>query len=805
MRIFEDVVVLDLSLGPAGGLASTVLADLGADVVKVEPPGGDPERTLANAPLWLRGKRSAVLDIDGRGEDRAALHRLVAGADVVLVSHASDQGGARGTDWATLSALNPALVYCALSGWGRHGPYAGYAADEAVVAARSGRMQAFAGTPRRAGPVFAAVQVATHGAAQAAVQGIVAALIERLGSGRGQCVETSLLQGMIPFDTAGLTRLQMAARYPERLPAEDEATRQPTIHYQPVMARDGRWLQLGNLLEHLFRAYLRVVGLSPAGPGAEAREALRDSMLERMRERDAADWLAAFRADGNVAATRYQTTQQALDDPDLVEAGDVVTVAHARLGTVTQVAPIAQFEVTPGVVTGDHPEVGAHTAQVLASPPRRRPQASAPAAAATPGDGRGAPLSGITVLEFASIIATPLGISMLADLGARVIKVEPIGGDPGRRAGGAFAAGLGSVKYNVGKQSLCLDLKSPRGQALLGRLLARADLVAHNFRPGVPEKLGFGYEQCRRANPRVVWLSANGYGPGSPNADSPCSHPIAGAQTGGALYQAGAGMPPSTAGSVAELREAARWLMRANEVNPDPSTSCIVASAALAGLYAARRHGVGQRVFVDMMRANLWANADDAIRYAGKPPRRQLDAELLGVSATRRLYAAASGWVLLSAESDAAFAAFSAHAGVPALAADPRFADVAARAAHDAELAQSLAGLFATRDADAWESALAPHGIGCVRADGPSPGAFWMHDPHVAANGLRLEREHVRYGRYVRHGPVVGFSRSAVTCGAGTLAGEHNAEVLASIGCTADEIAALAADGVTWAEPVPLP
>jgi crotonobetainyl-CoA:carnitine CoA-transferase CaiB-like acyl-CoA transferase len=417
-----------------------------------------------------------------------------------------------------------------------------------------------------------------------------------------------------------------------------------------------------------------------------------------------------------------------------------------------------------------------------------------------------APLAGITVLEFASIIATPLGCSMLADLGARVIKIEPIGGDPGRRVGGAMALGLGAVKYNVGKASICIELKSPRGREILDRLLPQADLIAHNFRPGVPDKLGFGYERARSFNPKVVWLSANGYDPKSPGANRPCSHPIAGAQCGGALYQAGAGMPLRDAADIPALADAARRLMRANEVNPDPNTSLLVASAALMGLFAAERFGIGQRVNVNMMLANVYANFDDAVRYAGKPQRPPVDADLYGLHALYRLYRCAEGWIFLAVEGDTEFRALCQALGLAALAGDARFIDAGSRRANDAALAAALAPAFLGAHAQTWETRLSAAGTGCVRADGGVAGDFWLSDPHVNANGWALECGHLRYGRYVRHGALLQFCASPARCGAGTLAGQHTDDLLRELGYDDAAIAQLRADKVVWSESLaPLP
>ena len=796
-----DIRVVDLSTGPAGGLATMILADFGADVLKVEPPGGDPFRRLANAPMWLRGKRSVLLDLSlPAGRDR--LHDLARGADVVVASFPPGTAEPLGVDHGTLRRLNPGLVYCSVTGWGPRGPYARDPAYEGLVAARSGRMQVFQGLPRREGPAYAAVQVATHACAQSAVQGILAALLARDRLGAGQLVETSLLQGMIPYDTAGLTGAQLGDRITRQVgPAAADGLRMPTLNYHPVMAGDGRWIQLGNLLEHLFYSFLVATDLTefltgeeyqgqPATWAAEAREAARDAILLRMRERTADEWMEIFRTNGNVAAEPFATTQDALTNIEFTANGDVVETEHPHLGRVRQLGLVARLEQTPGAVANVEPLVGEHTDAVLAEPPRASWQPDSASGTDVPRY----PLDGVTVVEFSTIIATPLAASLLGDLGARVIKVEPPGGDPGRRLG------AGSVKWNASKESICADLKTPEGQEIARRLLAKADIVLHNYRPGVPERLGIGYEDACRLNPAVVYVGANGYGPDAPGALRPSAHPIPGAAAGGALFQAGAGMPLPHCESLAELRETARHLMRSNEVNPDPNTSMVIATAALLGLYAARRHGAGQRIFVNMLGANAYANHDDAISYEGKPPRPLVDAEVYGTSPLERLYPARSGWVFLGIVEEAEWQAFCSATGRADLAGGPRFATADARRAHDAELAAELGSLFASRDADEWESALIGAAVGCVRADASMPGAFWAEDRHVQENGFVVQAEHPRHGPYLRHGPLVTFDRTPARCGHATVGGQHTDQLLAELGYDAEAIAGLRARGIVSTE-----
>ena len=801
----NDLRVLDLSIGPVGGMATMLLADFGADVVKIEPPAGDPLRALANSPLWLRGKRSVELDLEVP-EQRQHAARLAGAADLLVTTLTDAQARALNLGYKQLSAENRSLIYCRISGFGPRGPYAAYPGYEGIVAAKSGRMQAFAGLAGRDGPAYAAVQVGMHACSQSAVTAMLAALMHREAGGKGQLLEVSMLQAMTAYDLLGLVRSDLLSRHPAAFVNEPMLTAPsaPTLNYHPLPTADGRWLQMGNLLQHLFDNYLVAAGLSdifadpryenPSATWAEEdREAFRDRMLLHMKERTAAEWMETFVEHGGVAATEYRTTQEAMDDPDLVLNGHVVEQDHPKLGKVRLLGLGARLTETPG-----HPGFPSHSAgednaslssiwaSARPSPVESRRQAET----------TGGPLAGVTILEFATIIAAPLGVSILADLGARVIKVEPIGGDPYRQMG---PLGVMASKTNASKQSIGIELKHPEGRRIVDELVRQAHAVVHNYRPGVPERLGIGYEYCRALRPNIVHVSMNGYGPLGPGANRPSTHPVPGAAVGGATLQAG-GAHRRASDSLEELRAIAWRLFRANEANPDPNTSVVVASATLLALLAQRRYGVGQQVFVDMLGANAYANADDFIQYRGKPDRPSPDAELFGLCATYRLYPAQAGWVFLALLTDAEFQRFCDLAEAPGLPRDSRFSTGTARGKHDSELAEALADVFLQRTAENWERLLAPAGIGCVRADGYSPADFWLNDAHVQENGFVTEVAHARYGKHLRWGPLSSLHGSPAVPGPGSLGGDHTAAILREIGYEDADVARLYAEGVVWSE-----
>ncbi len=786
MSALQGIRVLDLSTGPVGGVATTVLADFGADVVKVEPPDGDRFRSLAASPFWLRGKRSITLDLNAVDE-RPTLARLIDAADVLVVSGPPARAQAWGVDADRLAVSHPALVHCQITAWGGKGPLANAPGSDALVAARSGRMRTFGRQLPGEAPGYSALPVANHACAMGAVQGVLAALLGRERTGRGDRVETSLLQGLLPYDLTELLLVQLLDRGAIDLP-DPSAGDMPTLNYHPVRAQDGRWIQCGNLMEHLFYAFLDAIDLlgelmtderfqgNPASWEPANLEEARDRILLRVAERPAAEWMERFRENGNVAAEPFLTAQEALEHPDLRANHEIVSIADPVLGPIRQVGPIARLSLTPGTADRPAPAPGADADAILRD---WSPRPGAPAHAAAPTI-PGQPLAGMIVADFSTIIAGPLATSMLADLGARVVKVEPTTGDPSRHIipGGGLA-----LRMNAGKESIAVDLKSPEGQAIIHDLLVRADVVLHNFRPGVPEKLGVGFEACRDANPDVIWVAVQGYGLEGPDAGRPATHPVVGAAMGGVTLQAAAALTAPCDG-IDALREASRQIMRANEANPDPNTSSVTAAAVLLAAFARARGAGGQRIDVSMLVANAWANADDFLSYEGKPARFEPDSELRGLAPGYRLYPAREGWVMLALTGEKEWERFAAVAGT-----DSRDTEA---------LAVSLAG----DSAEAWEARLLAAGVPCVRADGPGPGRFWQSDPQVAANAFAPSTTHARFGEMQRWGPIVRVGGSPERYGAAPLCGDSTEALLREWGHGDGEIASLRERRVVASEPV---
>jgi len=787
----EGVRVLDLTRGPAGGIATMILADFGAEVLLIEQPGGDPFMHLPSSRMWRRGKQLCPLDLESQ-DDLETLFGLCAAADVLVCNWRPDTLKRKGLDYHTLHHRFPHLIYCHISGFGSKGPRANYPGYEHVVAACAGRMRLFSGLVERDGPVFSALQVGTHACAQSAATGILAAILDRGIDGEGRLVETSILQGLLTYEQGAMIGAQFPELFPGILPGsapEKKVLPKPSLYYHPAQAGDGRWMQFGNLLPHLFDNFLLVTDLIDvlADPDynhgqmllpPEKHEAFRERMLLRIQERSAEDWMKDFVADGGVVATAHQTTQEALNDPDIVANGHVINRADGGV----QLGPVARLTRTPA-----SPGENTKLATDLLDQWRKSPRA-----APTRKISEELPLKGIRVVELATIIAAPLGASFLADMGAEVIKVEQIGGDPYR----GLAAGMGSARVNAGKRSISVDLKSKKGREIVLGFISDADVLIHNFRPGVPERLGIGYKDIEVLNAGIIYLQCNGYGPDGPGAQRPSTHPIPGAAMGGVLFQM-AERVPSELQNIENLTLWTRRLMHANEVNPDPNTAVIVATSVMLGLVARQRTGRGQQILVDMFGANAYANHDDFLSYPDKPDRALADAELLGLSATYRLYPCAEEqWVFLALTNEnerAGFVNSLQKANVDGPSAE-------LLAAGGTALSDALAALFMTKNAAFWEALFAPAGIGCVRADALRPNEFWLQDPQPEAMGLTAETEHPRWGPYKRHGRLVLFDGGGQALGPPPLAGQHNEELLLEAGFDTTVISELMAEGVLWCE-----
>ena len=809
-QLFDGITVLDFSQGMAGSVATMVMSDFGADVIKIEPPDGDPYRATPASLLWNRGKRSVILDLETT-EGVESARKLAKTADVLVETFTPGDSASFGLDFGSLRKLNPDLVHTSITAFGDSGPYARYPQYEALVSAKCGRYMAFAGQNDREGPNYGAVQVASHGAAMAAVRGTVAALMVRDRTGIGQHVQTSLLRSMTYYDLSQFVVWQMMINFPENFPDDPTvvATRPTPIQYLPVRSRDGRWLQLANLMERLFIAEIHAIGLGhlledpryASAPFLDdgPREEMREFILDKMQERTLDEWMDHFiNVEGDVAAEPFMTSTEALDHPQMVHNGAVKIIEDPTVGSMRQLGPLFRLDSAPPRIQGPAPLLGQHTESVLADLDNA-PAGSEQSDVSERVDLPAHPLEGFTVLDLSTVIAGPLAGSLLAELGARVIRIETLAGDWMR----GHYDGLASNRTMAGTQGLSIDLKTTEGQDILSRLLPKIDVVLHNMRPGAPERVGIGIEQVRALNPDAVYAYLGGYGSTGPHSHRPAMHPIGGAVGGGVVAQISSGaLPPEDADmTMDELRAVSRQLGRANEVNPDPNTAMVTATAITMALYARQRHGDHQYVETTMIGSNAYVNADDFFDYDGKPPRPVINADGYGTSALFRLYHAADGWVFLACPFEDEWPRLCSALGRSDLLEDPRFVTSDVRLTNDEALAFELGSIFETGSALDWESQLTSADVGCVQTEDRGMYHFFAEDEHVAQNSLTVDVRHPTFGEFWRYAPILEFSETPCVAGPGIMRGQHTFPILTELGYTESQIHQMRTDGVLdWEE-----
>ena len=806
VQVFDGITVLDFTGGRAGGVATMVMSDFGAEVIKVEPPGGEKFRNSPGAVQWNRGKKSVALDLKTpEGKHKAqGLARL---SDVVVESFRPGVSERLGIDYATLREGHPGLVYATLTGFGSSGPYAQYKGYDGVVAAKTGRTMMFSNQYPREGPNFVVTQGVCHAAATALLRGITAALYVRERTGRGQRVETSMLRAVTTYDHVSWVHGQMVQNRPDEYPPDPSVGtgRGNPTGYLPVRTRDGRWMQLGNVVERLFRSMMRSLDMdsiyedprfkSAPALEPEAVEALERIMLEKAQEKTLDEWMSIFLSrEGNAAAEPYLSSEQALDHPQIVHNGNVQELDLPGVGAARQLGPIVKMQKTPGRTQGPPPALGEHTTEVL----DRIGSDAKVSANGRKGPMPKHPLEGITLLDLGTVINGPLGCALVAELGARVIRIEAPGGDWGRQ-GLPFSV----HRTMAGSECICLDLKTAEGQDIMGKLAGKADLLLHSMRPGAPERTGIGYEQLAKINPNLVYLYAGGYGSTGPYSHRPSMAPIAGAVSGGGVAQMGRGgfPPPEQAMSIDEIAAVAKQLKRANDGTADHSTAMVNAVGLLLGLLARERTGEAQYVESTMIAANAYLNADDFYWHEGKQPRPLPDGDGYGLRALYRLYRARTGWVFLACLFEDEWEALCRAIGRAGLMSDPRFASPESRERHDDALVDELTAVFATEDAMHWEKLLTGVDVACVKAEDRGMYYFFNEDPHVRENGMLTPVEAPRFGEFWRYSPVVSFSETTGKAGPGPLRGQHTRPILRELGYGDEEIQELKRRGVVdWEE-----
>ncbi|WP_102143167.1 CaiB/BaiF CoA transferase family protein [Mycobacterium hubeiense] len=797
------LVVVDMSTTLPGAQATQFLADCGAEVIMVEPPDGSPLRDLASWPALLRGKRSVTLDVhDDADLDR--LRGLLQRADVMVNTMRPTTAERLGLTHDALSERYPRLVVATITGWGSTGPFRDYKGWEALVMAKTGVMHEKRGLAPQPRPAYITFSYAAWGAAHAAVQGVLAALLERETSGLGQVVETNLVTGVGSMDPYNWFYEMVLERYPgayEPMDAayDDQGRPQAYLIYALLVCptKDGKWLQFAQVSPKLMGAWLTELDLLgeladpkwqgfPMLPTPELRTEWWDMMIERVGSRTLAEWQQAMAQNLDLSGELFRTPEESLDHPQTVHEGRSAVVTDPELGPVRQPSTLIHADGRPLTELRPAPRLGEHND---ALPAQDSVDAAAPTSAVAPDD---PPLKGVTVLEFGSMFAGPYGATLLADLGARVIKVEPLEGDNIRNLV-AFPE-AGGAKVLQGKESVAIDFTKPDGLELVYELAKRADIVLQCFRGQAAERAKIDEASLRAVNPDLAFVTTSGYGLDGPFAHRAAYAPSVGAASGLSLIDShDTGEPP------ADLDDLHRRAVRLHAggtvpaVQSDGIAAHGVASALLVALYAKRRGKALRNVVTTMLGTVQQAMIPYNASYSSRPAERVADDEFYGLNALYRMYRAADGYVFLAAPLPREWPALAkAMSPYIDLHADERFVDADARAAHDDDLIAALTPVFATKTKLEWERELTAQNVGCVEVVEANSELVLQTDPYFEA-GYAVEAVSPIFEEHRRLAPLCRFSRSRTRADAGCTIGQHTDAVLRELGLDDDAIGGLRA------------
>jgi crotonobetainyl-CoA:carnitine CoA-transferase CaiB-like acyl-CoA transferase len=793
-----NVRVLDLALGDAD-LVTRLLADLGADVLKVEPPGGSPARqqrpTISGVSLPFAlhnaNKRCAILDASEE-VDRRRFIDLVAEADIVVDSGMPGQAAAFGTSCAELADQFDHLVAVSVTDFGTGGPEAEWQATDSVLYALSTVLS-------RSGPPGGVPVLPPDGiaSATAAVQAAWAALVayyHRLRYGRGDYIDFSRYEAALqaldpPFGSQGQAA---AARGTSGIRRGRPKKQDP----YPIFACKDGWVRICVLAPRQWRGLRAWLG-EPA--------AFQDPKYDSIGAR-----FAAFADIGALIAQLF--ARHTMDE--LVTAGaahgvpvaavltppDVFSSEHFRAtGALTDIAlaPGTTLTAPDGCMVIDGQRVGLRWS--APHPGSHQPRWQHPRAAGSrstmPTAGIvGRPFDGLRILDLGVIVAGGELGRLFADLGAEVIKVESEAHPDGlrqARAGQLMSESFAWTRRN--QYGLGLDLRNPVGADLFGRLVAGADAVFANFKPGTLATLGFSYSALRDINPRIILAESSAYGDRGPWS----------ARMGyGPLVRAATGVTHLWTSTHAEA-DSRPGFCDTVTVFPDHVVARIAAIATLAVLIRRDRAGVGGHVHVSQ--AETAVNQLDTV-YAAEAARasgKQVEDDL----SIHDVYPCAGDdeWCVMSIRDEQEWRAASRVIGRPELADDPQWSDAQSRWARREELRDMVSRWTRTRSSMTVVQLFQWVG---VPAGPVNRAADVLQDPQVLQRGLYTDMHHPLVDTPLpsETGPAPYRHIPRADLRPAPMLGEHTRDICRRVlALDAEDIDRMIDDGVLFTPSVPAP
>ena len=780
--------VLDLT-ARMGGYCGLLLANLGAEVFLIEPPGGDPmrregpfkddhsdpEQSLSFA-AYHTNKRGLVLNLEN-DQDRKSFRQLVSHADVLIEDKPAGHLDRLELGYDALQSINPALVLTSITGFGQSGPYRDFKAPNIVAFAMGGLMN-LCGHPGRA-PLMGPCDVAYHLGSVHAAFGTLVALFNRSISGRGDHVDVSLQEVLVadPFLRI-MTRYSVTGEVPERT-----GHSQSTTVAETYQCRDGYARIFVNQPDH-WKRFVDWLGrppelLDPKYENVQNRFPLRQT-IDRLVEARTLNYEAKKFFDEfqslRLAAAPINSPSAFLTDEQTQQRAYVTTVEHGRLGRHDFPGDPYQFSESPWRVERGAPQLGEHQQQIggdLARPSSWR--MAAPAAASRP---ERKPFQGIRVISFPTGIVGPALAALLAEHGAEVISIEAGRAVRSPQRGQKFQV-ASDLESNRDRKRIVIDMKHPDGAALAKKLIAKSDVVAENFSARVMASWGLDYPRMKEIRPDIIMASLQAFGQTGPRRDYVSFGPILMSYAGMAYLWRDPEVERPGAGCQTAF--------------PDYVAPSYGAVAILAALHYRARTGKGQ--YIDISQAEAAASmigpAHLAYLITGREPQPQ--GNFSATMAPHGCYRCKGDdrWCVIVVQSQQEWIRFCEVAGHREWLSDHRFSEPAARIAYRQELDYWIGK---------WTAKYTPHQLMLMlQREGIAAAVVQTaedlyRDPHLRERGFAREVYCPPIGWITRSGPSVRLTEHGhKPHGFAHVSGEDNEAVLGDIlGMSSAEIRDLA-------------
>jgi crotonobetainyl-CoA:carnitine CoA-transferase CaiB-like acyl-CoA transferase len=770
--------ILDIT-GRRGGYCGLLLANLGAQVVLVEPPSGDPLRRQGpykndmpdeNGSLsfaaYHTNKRGIVVDL-AADTGREMVRTLARNADVIIEDKPVGYLEGIGLGYEALSALNPALVMTSISGFGQSGPYRDFKTSSIVAFAMGGLMN-LCGHPGRA-PLMGPCDIAYHLGSVHAALGTLVALFNRRETGRGDHVDASL-QDVLAADPflRIITRYSVTGEVPER-----SGHSQATTVAETFKCKDGYARIFVNQPDH-WRRFVEWLGNPPElmDPQLEAvpkRMPLRpliDRLVEARTENyETAAFFEEFQSK-RLAASPINSPSAFLADKQTQHRGFVAEVAHSHMGKHRFPGDPYKFSDSPWRIERGAPRLGEHqldVAQELSRPSEWLGESAnrRPAEAASKGA-----FEGIRVISFPTGIVGPALASLLAEHGAEVITIEAGRALRSPQRGQRWQV-ASDLESNHDKKRVAINMKHPEGLELAKKLIAKSDVVAENFSARVMTSWGLDYPRMKEVRQDIIMASLQAFGQTGPRRDFVSFGPILMSFSGMAYLWRDPEIERPGAGCQTAF--------------PDYIAPSYGAVAILAALHHRARTGKGQ--YVDISQAETAASmlGPAYLEYLinGREPQPQGNFNAHAAPHGAYRCKGDDRWCAISIETQDEWIKFCEIAGHKDWQDDARFADLTCRVANRQEL-DSLV--------EDWTTRYTPHQVMVIlQREGIAAGVVQTaedlyRDPHLRERGFAREVFHSQVGWVTRAGPSVRMiEKRFLPSGAAHQAGDDNENVFGEL------------------------